>query len=163
MPDEVTPQADGVDLSPLHRELDALKRQLCRCQHEGTCIACRGFEVLRDQSQMVVAAATQPVLMQVAQEAAMNDLMSRMGTLQQTLTSKIEGDDELQGLMARLFERLQDDLGGPEAMDQLMKQFGFAGHDMPGATPGPVPYDDRPAPPPKPPAPPESDAGERSE
>ena len=34
----------GVDLSGLHSELDKLKAQVCRCQHQGTCIACRGFE-----------------------------------------------------------------------------------------------------------------------
>ena len=52
------------------RGLDKLKAQLCRCQHQGTCLACRGFEVIRQQVQVVVAAASQPVLMQVAQEVA---------------------------------------------------------------------------------------------
>ena len=76
----------GVDLSGVHAELDKLKAQLCRCQHQGTCIACRGFEVVRQQVQVVAAAASQPVLMQVAQEVAIKDLMTQLGGLQEKLT-----------------------------------------------------------------------------
>ncbi|HSP64561.1 MAG TPA: hypothetical protein VLO10_00075, partial [Candidatus Deferrimicrobium sp.] len=76
-------QGGGVDLSGLHRELDSLKNQLCRCQHQGTCLACRGFEILREQSQTVVAASSQPVLMQVAQEAAVKDLIGQLGGVQE--------------------------------------------------------------------------------
>src|ERR1035437_7834564 len=78
-------EREGVDLSGLHRELDRLKTQLCRCQHQGTCLACKGFEILREQSQMVVAAASQPVLMQVAQEAAIKDLVGQLGGVQEKL------------------------------------------------------------------------------
>src|SRR4029077_2675833 len=43
----------GVDLSGVHNAIDRLKVQLCRCQNQGTCIACRGFEVVRQQVQVV--------------------------------------------------------------------------------------------------------------
>src|SRR5579859_876296 len=50
----VTEETPSVDISGLHTELDRLKAQLCRCQHQGTCIACQGFEVIRQQVQVVV-------------------------------------------------------------------------------------------------------------
>ena len=136
-------ETSGVDLSPLHRELDSLKASLCRCQHQGTCIACRGFEVIRQQVQVVVAAASQPVLMQVAQEVAIKDLMTQLGGLQE----KLAEDPQLQELMARLFERVQDDLGGAENLQRMFGSF-FGGEGFPG-TPEDrqLPPDDRPAPP----------------
>jgi hypothetical protein len=146
-------EQQGVDLSGLHRELDRLKVQLCRCQHQGTCIACKGFEVLREQSQMVVAAASQPVLMQVAQEAAIKDLMGQLGGVQ----DKLADDPQLQELMMRMMDRVQEDLGGPEELAKLFSGLGFpmpspGSADLPGesGTPPPRPasesYDDRPRP-----------------
>jgi hypothetical protein len=122
-------QNEGVDLSGLHRELDKLKSQLCRCQHQGTCLACRGFEILREQSQTVVAAASQPVLMQVAQEAAVKDLIGQLGGVQE----KLAEDPQLQELMMRMMERVQEDLGGP---DELAKLFSGLGFPMPPGGPG---------------------------
>ncbi|TMB89468.1 MAG: hypothetical protein E6J45_10105 [Chloroflexi bacterium] len=132
----------GVDLSGVHQALDSLKAQLCRCQHQGTCLACKGFEVVRQQVQVVVAAASQPVLMQVAQEVAVNDLMSQLGGLQE----KLAEDPQLQELMARLFERVQDDLGGAENMQRMFGS--IFGGQFPG-TPDDhdVPPDDRNIPP----------------
>src|SRR5260370_42182970 len=98
----------GVDLSGLHRELDKLKAQLCRCQHQGECVACQGFEMLRQQAQMVVSAASQPVLMQVAQEAAVKDLLSQMGGAQEKLLS----DPRPADLIRPVMERGQEDPGG---------------------------------------------------
>jgi len=132
----------GVDLSRVHGALDQLKVQLCRCQNEGTCIACRGFEVVRQQVQVVVAAASQPVLMQVAQEVAVKDLMTQLGGLQE----KLAEDPQLQELMMRLFERVQDDLGGAENFNRMLGGlFGAEG----GLTPDDrsIPPDDRPSPP----------------
>jgi hypothetical protein len=149
----------GVDLSRIHQELDRLKSQLCRCQHQGTCMACKGFEVIRQQVQVVAAAASQPVLMQVAQEVQMEQLMGQLGGLQE----KLSEDPQLQELMARMFERVQDDLGGPEQFQQMLGGlFGGMG-GLGGMTPDgtdvppddrPIPLDDRPSPPKdKPPAP----------
>jgi hypothetical protein len=134
--------APGIDLSGIHSELDKLKSQLCRCQHQGTCMACKGFEVIRQQVQVVAAAASQPVLMQVAQEVQMEQLMSQLGGLQE----KLSEDPQLQELMARMFERVQDDLGGPEQFQQMLGGL-FGG--MGGLTPegNDVPPDDRQTPP----------------
>lgn len=156
--------ADPVDISGLHRELDRLKTQLCRCNHQGECIACQGFEVLRQQAQMVVSAASQPVLMQVAQEAAVKDLLSQMGGAQE----KLMGDPRLADLLGQVMERVQEDLGGPEELQKMFGAFpgfGGAGGGFPGFPGTPddgsggeggddrfIPPDDRPSPP-RPPKP----------
>lgn len=138
----------GVDLSGLHRELDSLKARLCRCGHQGNCLSCRGFEIVRQQAQAVAAAASQPVLMQVAQEAAMRDLFAQLGGLQEKLTD----DPQLSELMTRFAERIQEDLGGPEELEKLLRSFGLMAPGAP-SRPGPVPeggrvpYDDLPTPP----------------
>jgi hypothetical protein len=151
----VDQQPPALDLSGLHRELDRLKSQLCRCNHSGECLACRGFEVLREQSQMVAAAASQPVLMQVAQEAAVKDLMSQLGGLQE----KLVDDPRLHELLGQIVERVQEDLGGPEQLQRLFGGMGMGGFPgfpgFPGAGPtapddaGPIPPDDRPPSPPR--------------
>jgi hypothetical protein len=135
-------ESPGVDLSGVHTELDRLKARLCRCQHQGTCIACRGFEVIRQQVQVVAAAASQPVLMQVAQEVAIRDLMKQLGGLQE----KLAEDPQLQELMTRLMERVSDDLGGPENLQRMLGGFFGGGEGFPG-TPDDrdVPPDDRPS------------------
>jgi hypothetical protein len=94
-----------VDLSPLQRELDTLKRVLCHCGYQNTCLGCQGIEVLRQQAQMVVAAASQPVLMQVAQEAAAKDLVGQMQALQERLLADPEA--------RRLLEELLRGFGTP--------------------------------------------------
>lgn len=165
----------GVDLSGLHREFDRLKNQLCRCQHQGTCLACRGFEILREQSQTVVAASSQPVLMQVAQEAAVKDLLGQLGGVQE----KLAGDPQIQELLMRMMDRVQEDLGGPDELAKLFSGLGFplgpgdgaeGGGQLPGfgssppATGASDSYDDRPRPPAggEPPdnAPPPDDGGD---
>jgi len=132
MTDEPPLPQEGVDLSGLHRELDRLKAQLCRCRHEGTCVACKGFEVVRQQGQAVAAAASQPVLMQFAQEAAVKDMLSQLGGLQEKLAT----DPQLAELMSRMAERVQEDLGGPEALEEMLKKLGLMGAD------GKSPFDD---------------------
>ena len=136
-------ETSGVDLSGVHLELDRLKSSLCRCQHQGTCVACRGFEVIRQQVQVVVAAASQPVLMQVAQEVAIKDLMTQLGGLQE----KLAEDPQLQELMARLFERVSDDLGGPENLQRMFGGLFGGGEGFPGTPDDRTPPDDRPSPP----------------
>jgi len=145
------PSSEGVDLSGLHREIDRLKSQLCRCGHQGECIACQGFEMLRQQAQMVIAAASQPVLMQVAQEAAVKDLLSQMGGAQE----KLMGDPRLMDLVGQMMERIQEDLGGPEELQKMFGGFpGFPGFGPDeaaggGRRPEDIPPDDRPSPPPR--------------
>src|SRR5260221_12129225 len=67
----------GVDLSELHLTLDKLRHQLCHCGNKGECLGCKGIEMVRQQAQAVVAAASQPILIQAAQEAAMKDMASQ--------------------------------------------------------------------------------------
>ncbi len=105
-------------------------------------MACKGFEVIRQQVQVVAAAASQPVLMQVAQEVQMEQLMGQLGGLQE----KLSEDPQLQELMARMFERVQDDLGGPEQFQQMLGGLfggmgGFGGMTPEGTN---IPPDDRP-------------------
>ncbi len=90
---------------------------------------------------MVVAAASQPVLMQVAQEVAVKDLMTQLGGLQE----KLAEDPQLQELMARLFERVQDDLGGAENVQRMFGSM-FGGEDPSGSPEDrEIPPDDRPS------------------
>ena len=88
-----------VDLSPLQRELDNLRLQLCICNNAGTCLGCQGVELLRQQAQMVISAATQPVLIQVAQEQQAKDLMQRMQEMQEHLLRDPEAQKALEELL----------------------------------------------------------------
>jgi hypothetical protein len=146
------PHPASVDLSGLYRELDRLNTHLCRCHHRGECLACRGFQILRQQCQVVAAAASQPALLQVAQEAAAKDLMTQLGGLQE----KLAADPRLQELLTQLVERAQEDLGGPEQLQRLFGDLGglpgFPGFPSGGGQPPPddVPPDDAPRPRPRP-------------
>src|SRR5438270_8438541 len=88
-----------VDLSPLQRELDNLRLQLCHCNNAGTCRGCQGVEVLRQQAQMVVWAATQPVLLQVAQEAQAKELVKQVQEMQERLMRDPEAAKALEELL----------------------------------------------------------------
>src|SRR5260370_40140108 len=74
-----------VDLSPLQRELDNLRLQLCTCNNSGHCLVCQGVEMLRQQAPMIVSAATQPVLLQVAQETQAKELVKQVQEMQERL------------------------------------------------------------------------------
>jgi ERCC4-related helicase len=88
-----------VDLSPMQRELDNLRLQLCHCNHAGTCLGCQGVEMLRQQVQMVVSAATQPVLMQVAQEAQAKELMKQVQEMQERMLRDPEAARAIEELL----------------------------------------------------------------
>ncbi len=88
-----------IDLSPLHRELDSLRARLCHCNNAGTCLGCQGIEVLRQQAQMVVSAATQPVLLQVAQEAQAKELVKQVQEMQERLLRDPEAAKALEELL----------------------------------------------------------------
>ena len=90
---------EPIDLSPLHRELDALRRKLCHCNDAGTCLGCQGVEVLRQQAQMVVAAASQPVLLQVAQETQAKELVKRVQEMQERLLRDPDAAQALEELL----------------------------------------------------------------
>jgi len=88
-----------VDLSPLQRELDKLRLQLCICNNAGTCLGCQGVEMLRQQAQMVVSAATQPVLLQVAQETQAKELVKQVQEMQERLLRDPEAAKALEELL----------------------------------------------------------------
>jgi hypothetical protein len=88
-----------IDLSPLQRELDNLRGQLCHCDNAGTCLGCQGVEMLRQQAQMVVSAASQPVLLQVAQEAQAKELVKQVQEMQEKLLSDPEAAKALEELL----------------------------------------------------------------
>ena len=94
--------------------------------------------------------------MQVAQEAAIKDLIGQLGGVQE----KLAEDPQLQDLMMRMMDRVQEDLGGPDELARLFSRLGFpvppGGPGVPGELPGfggtaptnPAQdsYDDRPRP-----------------
>ena len=74
----------------------------------------------------------------------MEQLMSQLGGLQE----KLSEDPQLQDMMARMFERVQDDLGGPEQFQQMLGSMFGGMPGMEGLTPDSnFPPDDRPSPP----------------
>src|ERR1700724_352328 len=88
-----------VDLSPLQREFDNLRLQLCHCDNAGTCLGCQGVEMLRQQAQMIVSAASQPVLVQVAQEAQAKELVKPVQEMQERMTRDPETSKALEELL----------------------------------------------------------------
>src|SRR5207248_4365194 len=79
--------AGAVDLCGLHAALDRLRPQPCHCGLKGECLGCKGIEMVRAQAEAVAAAASQPVLIQVAQETAMKDMSSRFQAMSERLMS----------------------------------------------------------------------------
>ena len=94
-----------IDLSPLQRELDNLRLALCHCNNAGTCLGCQGVDMLRQQAQVVVSAATQPVLLQVAQETQAKELVKQVQEMQERLLADPEA--------ARVLEELLKYFQGP--------------------------------------------------
>src|SRR5258708_15510850 len=66
--------AGPTDMSELHLALDRLRPQLCHCGFKRECLGCKGIEMVRAQAEAVVAAPTQPILVQVAPESSMQDM-----------------------------------------------------------------------------------------
>src|SRR2546426_11349194 len=82
--------AGPADMSELHAALDRLRPQLCHCGLKGECLGCKGLEMVRVQAEAVVAAASQPILIQVAQEASMKAMATRFEAISQRLLSAPE-------------------------------------------------------------------------
>ena len=62
-------------------------------------MGCQGIEMLRQQAQMIVSAASQPVLLQVAQEAQAKELMKQVQEMQERLLSDPEAARALEELL----------------------------------------------------------------
>jgi hypothetical protein len=112
--------AGPADLSPVHAALDGLRRQLCHCGLKGECLGCRGIEMVRLQVESVAAAASQPVLMQVAQEAAMKDMSSQFEGMAERLMS----DPEMRRAAEAMQERVLSDPEARRLLEELMRRLG---------------------------------------
>src|ERR1700738_2086124 len=93
-----------VDLSPLRSQLDNLRLHRSHCDKAGTCWGCQGVEMLRQQASMVVSAATQPVLLQVAQESQAKELVKQVQEMQERLPR----DPEAAQALAELLKYFQE-------------------------------------------------------
>jgi hypothetical protein len=111
---------EPVDLSEVHAALDRLRRQLCHCGLRGECLGCRGVEMVRAQVEAVAAAASQPILMQVAQEAAMKDMASQFEGMAERLLS----DPEVRRAAEAMQERVMSDPETRRLLEELMRRLG---------------------------------------
>jgi hypothetical protein len=112
----------GADLSELHVALDRLRRQLCHCGMKGECLGCKGIEMVRQQAEAVVAAASQPVLIQVAQQAAMKDMASQFEGMAERLMS----DPDIRRAAEAMQEQVMSDPETRRLLEELMKRMGGA-------------------------------------
>jgi hypothetical protein len=109
-----------VDLSEVHVALDRLRHQICHCGLQGECLGCKGVEMVRQQVEAVAAAASQPVLMQVAQEAAMKD----MATQFEGMAEKLMNDPEIRRAAETMQERVMSDPETQRLLEELMRRLG---------------------------------------
>src|SRR5215467_14064972 len=112
--------AGAIDLSEVHVALDRLRPQICHCGLKGECLGCRGIEMVRAQVEAVAAAASQPILMQVAQEAAMKD----MATQFEGMAERLMNDPELRQAAEAMQERVMSDPETRRLLEELMRRLG---------------------------------------
>jgi len=115
-------------MSELHSALDRLRPQLCHCGLKGECLGCKGIEMVRAQAEAVVAAASQPILIQVAQESAMKDMASRFEAMSERLMS----DPEIRRSGEQMQERLMSDPDTRQLLEELMRRLGAPPPESPG-------------------------------
>jgi hypothetical protein len=109
-----------IDLSEVHVALDRLRRQLCHCGMQGECLGCKGVEMIRVQVESVAAAASQPILLQVAQEAAMKDMATRF----EGMAERLMDDPEMRRAAEAMQERLMSDPETRQLVEELMRRLG---------------------------------------
>jgi D-alanyl-D-alanine dipeptidase len=78
--------------------------------------------MVRAQVEAVAAAASQPVLLQVAQEAAMKDMASRFEAMSERLMS----DPDIRHSAEQMQERLMADPETRQLLEELMRRLGGA-------------------------------------
>jgi uncharacterized membrane-anchored protein YjiN (DUF445 family) len=111
---------EPVDLSETHAALDHLRRQLCHCGMRGECLGCRGVEMVRAQVEAVAAAASQPILMQVAHEAAMKDMAAQF----EGMAERLLNDPEVRQAAEAMQERVMSDPETRRLLEELMRRLG---------------------------------------
>jgi len=112
--------AGPVDMSEVHASLDHLRTQICHCGLKGECLGCKGIEMVRAQAEAVAAAASQPVLIQVAQETAMKDMSSRF----QAMSERLMSDPDIRRSAEQMQERLMADPETRQLLEELMRRLG---------------------------------------
>jgi hypothetical protein len=112
--------AGPVDISELHLALDRLRPQLCHCGFKGECLGCKGIEMVRAQAEAVVAAASQPILLQFAQESSMNDMISRF----QAMSERLMSDPDIRRSAEQMQDRLMSDPETRQLLEELMRRLG---------------------------------------
>jgi len=76
--------------------------------------------MVRQQAQAVVAAASQPILIQVAQEAAMKDMASQFEGMAERLMS----DPEIRRAAEAMQDQVMSDPETRRLLEELMKRMG---------------------------------------
>jgi hypothetical protein len=112
--------AGPIDMSELHLALDRLRSQICHCGFKGECLGCKGVEMVRAQAEAVVAAASQPILMQVAQEASMRDMTNRF----QAMSERLMSDPDIRRSAEEMQQRLMSDPETRQLIEELMRRLG---------------------------------------
>ena len=112
--------AGPIDMSELHLALDRLRPQLCHCGFKGECLGCKGIEMVRAQAEAVIAAASQPILMQVAQEAAMKDMTTRF----QAMSERLMSDPDIRRSAEDMQQKLMSDPDTRQLIEELMRRLG---------------------------------------
>ena len=121
--------AGAVDMSELHHALDRLRPQVCHCGFKGECLGCKGIEMVRAQAEAVIAAASQPILLQVAQEASMKDMANRF----QAMSERLLNDPEIRRSAEEMQQKLMSDPETRSLLEELMRRLGESMED-PGAS-----------------------------
>src|SRR5258708_11228855 len=108
--------AGPTEMSELPLALDRLRPQLCHCGFKGECLGCKGIEMVRAQAEAVVAAASQPILIQVAQESSMKDMTTRF----QAMSERLMADPDIRRSAQQMQERLLSDPPTPQLLHKLL-------------------------------------------
>src|SRR5260370_34788809 len=112
--------AGPADMDERPGALDRLRPQLCHCGLRGECRGCKGIEMVRAKAEAVVAAASQPILIQVAQEASMHDMATRF----QAMSERLLSDPEIRRSAEQMQERLMADPETRQLLEELMRRLG---------------------------------------
>jgi hypothetical protein len=126
-PRNLSNMAGPTDMSELHLALDRLRPQLCHCGLKGECLGCKGIEMVRAQAEAVVAAASQPILIQVAQESSMKDMTARF----QAMSERLMADPDIRRSAEQMQERLMADPDTRQLLEELMRRLGNPPEETP--------------------------------
>ena len=79
-----------------------------------------GIERVRAQAEAVVAAASQPILLQVAQEASMKDMANRF----QAMSERLMSDPDIRRSAEEMQQKLMSDPETRQLIEELMRRLG---------------------------------------